>query len=580
MPTRLRISLLVLLLASPSLTGGCQDVCQPCQSIQLLPHKLCREGLVCINNLCGRPAGNLPGECCADDLYPGCEGDSFCANNTQCQRPEGNLEGEHCSEDGASCNPELLCMYQTCEASPIYPPPKEISHPTTGEFSLDEATLIVLPENPSNTDQKAGELLQDQIVESCGISVGMRPYIDGDPPENAIVIGSPTSNPAVDTLLQAHGLQIPQEGPVPLENYALKIVPSHIVAAGQGDPGVLHAAQVLKQYIRGVTSMGLNDVLPMATVRDYPDAEQRAFVIILAHYHFPSDVREGNTDGYKYMDLPFSIDTARAYLHVLSELRFNTVFLKMADIVAWDNIPQPENTAISIQDFLGLVQEANEYGLETIPLLNASSAHNGWIGTVDEPADFTEEYVLSHNAEHLAIYLALVDEIIQAYEGVQPLRFFHAGMDEDWSFGSRPSDLHVQWVDAIYSQVTSHGKKMMIWYDNWTLTQQFLTYGQNYPDMRVLVWFYESPIQNVAKVAVQNVLDRGLETSFTFWGNGVLSDFEWWSSLQNPLQKGFLGINWVVGTVCKEQTSSVYEVTVNTYMRKHANQFWNAEHLE
>ncbi len=580
MATRLRISLLLLLLASPFFTGGCRDVCQECLPISPLPHKLCLEGLVCVNNRCSRPAGNLPGECCTDDLYPGCQGDSFCANNTQCQRPEGNLEGEHCSDDGASCNPELFCLYQTCEASPIYPAPKEISFQTTDQFLLNEDTLVILPENPSNTDEKAGELLHDQIVASCGINISMRTYIEGDPPENAIVIGSPNSNPAVVTLLQNNGLQIPGEGPVPLENYALKVVPSHIVAAGAGDPGVLHAAQVLKQYIRGVTSMTLNDSLPVITVRDYPDAGQRAFVMIFAHYHFPADVGEGNTDGYKYMDLPFTIDTARAYLHILSELRFNTVFLKMADIVAWDNIPQPENTAISVQDFLGLVQEANEYGLETIPLLNASSAHYGWIGTVDEPADFTEEYVLSHNAEHLAIYLALVGEIIQAYESVQPLRFFHAGMDEDWSFGSRPTDLHLQWVDEIYSEVISHGKKMMIWYDNWTATQHFLTYGQNYPDMRVLVWDYETPIQNTAKIAVENALARGLETEFTFWGNGVLSDFEWWFSLQNPLQKGFIGINWVLGTACKEQTNSVFEETVNTYIRKHANQFWNAEHLE
>ncbi len=579
MATRIRIPLLLLLLASPTLTGGCQDVCQECMPLNPLPHKLCRQGLTCINNQCVRPGGNLPGECCTEDGNPPCIGDSFCVNNTQCQRPEGNLEGEHCSAEGAACHPELLCLYETCEASPIYPPPKELSQ-QEDQFIPNQDTLIVLSPDPSNLDQKAGQLLQDQIQDSCGFQVGLRTYQQGDPPENAILLGTPDANPAVLSLLQANGLQVPDEGPVPAENFALKILPSHIVAAGAGDRGVLHAAQALKQYIRGMRSINLNDALPSITLRDYPDAEQRAFILIFAHYHFPVEAREGDLDGYKYMDLPFSADTVRAYLHILSELRFNMVLLKMADMVAWNHMPQPENTAISVQDFLGLVQEANEYGLETVPILNASSAHYGWIGTEEDPVDFREEYVLSHNAEHLATYLSLVQEVIQAYQGVQPLRFFHAGMDEDWSFGFRPADLHLQWVDAIYNEITSHGVGMMIWYDNWTLTQYFLTYGQNYPDMRVLVWDYTTPIQTATKTAVQNILARGLETCFTFWGNGLPQEFQWWFSLQNPLQKGFTGINWVLGTGCGELPSSVFDETVNIYMRKHANQFWNAEHLE
>ena len=530
----LRIAVLSLLLSSPYLTTGCQD--------------------------------------------PLDEG--FSSDNEQSQPPQDSSEGMHCTENGDSCVPGRFCVNQTCKASPIYPPPKELAQQDRGEFRLNDDTLIILPESPSNTDRNAGQLLQDQIWESYGIDLLVRTYKEGDPPENAIVVGSVETNPAVFTLLQDHEVRIPREGPAPMENYAIKVVPSHILVAGEGAPGVLHAAQALKQYIRGVSSMSPDDSLPTITVKDYPDIEQRAFIVIFAHYHFPANaVSQGNTYGYKHMDLPFHIDTARAYLHVLSELRFNTVILKMADMVAWNNMPQPENTAISVQDFLGLVQEANDYGLETIPLLNASSAHYGWIGTVDDPIEFTEEYVLSHNAEHHAIYLALVEEIIQAYEGVQPLRFFHAGLDEDWSLGARPADLHLQWVDDIYSEVTSHGMKMMIWYDNWTKTRHFLSYGQDYPDMRVIVWNYAIPIRFVVKNAVNIILDRGVEICFAFSGNGVPADFKWWSSLQNPRQKGFVATKWVRGTLCEEQTSSIFQETVNQYIWKHANQFWNADHL-
>jgi hypothetical protein len=212
--------------------------------------------------------------------------------------------------------------------------------------------------------------------------------------------------------------------------------------------------------------------------------------------------------------------------------------------------------------------------------LNASSAHCGWIGTTEEPAAFTEEYVLSHNGEHLAIYLALVEEIAQAYEGIQPLRFFHAGLDEDWSLGPRPVNLHLQWVDAIYDEITSHGATMMIWHDNWTATQHFLDDGHGYPEMSVLVWDYQTPIRDASKSASASILGRGLQAGFCFWGNGVPSDFQWWFSLQNPLQKGFVGVHWVHGTVCKEPTDTLFEKVVFTYMHKNAQQFWNAQDLQ
>lgn len=538
MATRLRVTCLVFLLASPLFTAGCEGTAGDGLSQEAFPEESCRY-------------------------------------------TEERLEDGLCTPDGASCPPGLLCLYGSCEASPIFPPPKELWQLDAEPFVLNEETRILLPENPSKTHQKAAQLLQEQIAASFGIPAGIHRRTGGGIPANSIVVGAANSDPAIVSLLRAECAQIPPEGPAPLENYVLKITPSRIVVAGRGDRGALHGAQALKQFIRGVSPMSPQDSLPPISVRDYPDTEQRGFVIIFAHYHFPADeVRNGHTAGYKYMDLPFRLDTARAYLGVLSEFRFNTVLLKMADMVAWENLPQAEHTAVSVQDFLGLVREANEYGLETIPLLNASSAHNGWMGTAEAPFTFTEEFAKRHNDEHLAIYLALVREIAEAYEGVQPLRFFHAGLDEDWSLGLRPADHHLQWVDAIYSEVTSQAMKMMIWHDNWTNTQHFLARGDDYPDMSVLVWDYGTPIQSAAKEAVELILDRGLETRFTFWGNGVPADFEWSFSLDNPLQRGFVGVHWVRGTACTETSSERYAKTVNTYMRKHANQFWNAQHLE
>lgn len=558
---------------------GCADVCEPCKPIHWEPSVMCGDGLQCIEGRCAREQGNLPGECCGEGTECNIEG--FCANGKQCQRYDGNLEGEDCSEDGAQCNEELLCIYMTCEAVPIYPPAKEIVQQGADHFVLNEDTVIILPQNPSNTDDTAGGVLREQIVESGGFDLTVRSYQEGDPPANSIVIGTPTSNPAVQTLLDLYATDIPGEGPVPEENYTLVVATSRILVAGRGDPGALYGAQALKQYIRGVLFRVPSPELPAITVRDYPDSKQRAFKIIFVHYYFPlPQVQQGNTDGYKFMDIPFSLDTAYEYLHVMSELRFNMVVLKMGDLVAWANIPQPENTAIAVDDYLDLVREANDYGLETVPLINGSSAHNGWIATVDEPIEYTEEYAISHFEEHLAIYLNVVQEILEAYQGVQPLRYFHAGMDEDFTFGPRPPAYHLLWVDAAYSLIASHNVKMMVWFDCWTCTPHFMNEGHNYPDMQVAVWDYYTPVSDFAKVKIEHVLERGLEVSLALWGNGTPEDLAWWSSLEDPNQMGFIGLNWVNGTACQEMTGTVFEETVNVHMRKDSNLFWNTLHIE
>ncbi len=568
-----------VLAAALWICGGCAEVCDECLDIHVDPINLCSQGLDCIDNLCIREGGNLPGECCRSEAE--CNFAGSCVNDTQCERFGGNLQGEGCSEGGAQCHEDLLCIYQTCEYSPIFPPTKELTQQTGESFTLDQDTLIILPENSSDTDDTAGQILKDQISASCGLDLTVRPYTEGDPPENSIVVGTPTSNPAVQPLLDTHSLTIPDEGPLPAENFAIKIAPSQILVAGRGDPGSLYGAQALKQYIRGMIPGNPLHELPAVTARDYPDMEQRMFLVILVHYYFPHpQVQQGITDGYKYMDIPFSLGSAYEYLHIMSELRYNIAILKMGDVVAWQNLPQPQNVAISVSDYLDLVREANDYGLETIPLINGSAAHNGWIATVEEPIEYTEEYAVSHYAEHWAIYSALVQEIIQAYDGVQPLRYFHAGMDEDFTFGPRPIDYHLNWVDNTYSLITSNNIKMVVWFDCWTATDWFINQGHLYPDMHVAVWDYYTPISELAKNRIVQILDRDLEVSLTLWGNGTPADFDWWFSLQDPLQKGGIGLNWVYPTACTDMTDPVFEETVNTYMRTSAHLFWNAEHLD
>jgi dienelactone hydrolase len=524
--------------------GGTGDLCGTCVSTDGTDG--CRKGLQCVEGLCIRPGGNLPGECC--DKGP------------------------------ATCSNDSYCHYQTCESSPVYPPPKEHIEVSTGHFRFNEDTSIIIPPDPSSTDQTAARLLQDQVRESYGFHPDIRRHDDGDPPVHAILLGTIQTNPSVRTLAQEIGMTVPDGGPAPQENYSVRILSDHILVAGRGDPGVLYGAQVLKQLIRSKVKHNTMGILEEATIEDYPDAEQRMFQILLAHYYVPKDADgDGERDPYKFVDVPFNMDTARGYIHILSELRFNTVIFKVDDMVAWENLPEPQSTAMSVNDFMELVREANAYGLHVVPLLTGSSSSYGWIGTREDPVEYTEAYSNRHYEEHLDLYKGLIQEIIDTFDPVQPLRYFHAGMDEDCEFGPRSLEAHQAWVKESYDLITSNDIKMMLWHDAWLETEAYESDYDNYPEMHVMVWDYNEPVPITAILQMKDVARKGMEVSWALYGNGMHTDFELWFHRFHPLQKGFVGTRWTKeGTMCQDPSSNVFQSTVNRYMRKNADQFWNA----
>ena len=539
--------MLFILLALPAWIGtsGCTEygmkVCAPCEPGN--PLKACEAGLECVDSMCVRPGGNHAGECC--DNGP------------------------------AECGDAFFCVYQTCAESPIYPPPKEDVETLSDPFTVTPDTRVILPADPTPTDQTAGEILQTQIEESLGLQLAVQSYEEGISLDNAIVVGTETSNPGVQALSNQLGLVVPADGPNPNENYAFAVAQGHIVVAGRGDTGALFGTQALKQLIRGETEKSPSAVLNPRVVRDYPDAEQRMFILLLMIYCVPTDDDgDGTRDPYKYTDIPVDLNIARAYLHHLSEFRFNTVLFSLADIVTWANLPQPQNTAMSVSELMDLVTEANRYGLEVIPFLTGSSSSHGWIGTEENPVEYTQEYSIAHGEENLAVYTDLLQEIVDAFAPVQPLHSFHIGMDEDTTFGPRSWDMHRQWVNEAYDVLTANGVHPIIWHDIWTQTPDFIQDYANYPDMHVAVWDYHTFIANEVYAKIDDIIAKGMEVSQAFMDNGLSRDFEHWFSDSSPLRKGFIGVYWSrQGTTCRQDA---FDYLLPTYIRRDADKFWNA----
>jgi hypothetical protein len=517
------------------------EVCNYCE--QNSPLKTCGYGLECVDYMCVRPAGNLPGECC--DL------------------------------GSAECSDDYYCVYRTCAESPIHPPPKEDLETLSDPFALNSDTRVILPKTPIPTDETAGEILRAQIEESHGVQLAVQAYTAGISLKNAIVLGTKVSNPGVQTLVSQLGLAVPVEGPSPGENYAFEITGNQILVAGLDDAGVLHGSQALKQLIKGEGVKSPSAPLYSRVVKDYPDVERRTFVLLLMFYHVPpDDDGDGEQDPYKYIDVPVDIDIARAYLHHLSEFRFNTVLFSLADIVTWASLPQPQNTAVSVSELMDLVTEANAYGLEVIPFLTGSSSSHGWIGTEENPVEYTEEYSLANDEANLLIYKDVLQDVVDGFAPVQPLQYFHIGMDEDLTFGPRSGDMHRQWVNETYGLLTSNNVRTMIWHDTWTQTPDYLYNYADYPNMHVAVWEYRTFIPDDVYVKINDATSKGFEVSQALLENGWSSDFERWFAHPSPLKKGFTGVFWnQSGTTCNPQA---FDYLLPRHIRTDAQKFWNA----
>jgi hypothetical protein len=518
------------------------EVCDYCE--QNNPLKACQYGLECVDYMCVRPGGNLPGECC--------------------------------DQGAAECGDDTYCVYRTCAESPIYPPPKDDLETLSEPFALNPDTRLILPEAPTPTDETAGEILQAQIEESHGLQLAVQTYTEGISLENAIVIGTEASNPGVQTLVSQLELAIPGEGPLPGENYALEITGNHILVAGLGNAGVLFGSQALKQLIRGEALRAPPGPLDSRVVKDHPDVARRTFSLLLMHYYVPPDNDgDGVQDPYKFTDVPIDLDVARAYFHHLSEFRFNTVWLSLADIVTWASLPQPQNTAISVSELMDLVVEANGYGLEVVPFLTGSSSSNGWMGTEENPVEYTEEYMLAHDEANLAIYKDVLQEIADAFAPVQPLQYFHIGMDEDLAFGPRSGAMHREWVNEAYGVLTSNNVRPIIWHDTWTLQSDYLYNYANYPNMHVAVWDYHTFLPDYTYAKINDIASKGMEVSQAFLYNGFTQDFHRWFSNPSPLKKGFTSVYWSrAGTTCQP---AALDNLLHNNIRVNAQKFWNAE---
>ncbi|MBN1401114.1 MAG: Tat pathway signal protein [Anaerolineae bacterium] len=160
--------------------------------------------------------------------------------------------------------------------------------------------------------------------------------------------------------------------------------------------------------------------------------------------------------------LRFDVPFFRELLPQLAAAGANLLVIDLGDAVLYDSHPeiavQGAWTPAKLRDELARVRD---HGLEPIPKLNFSTAHDAWLGPyarcVSSPAYYT-------------VCRDLIDETIALFDGP---RFFHLGMDEETAQHQRHYAYAVLrqhelwWRDLMFyvNQVEAAGARAWVWSD-------------------------------------------------------------------------------------------------------------------
>ncbi len=192
------------------------------------------------------------------------------------------------------------------------------------------------------------------------------------------------------------------------------------------------------------------------------------------------------------------------------------------------------------------LKRLRERGLEPVPKLNFSTAHDAWMGEYSRCVSTPRYYAVCRD---------LIEEVIDLFE--QP-RFFHLGMDEEtWEHQRHYAYAVVRqhelwWEDFrfLVEQVERHGVRAWIWSDYyWHHPEAFL---QNMPrSVLQSNWYYgdEFDPQDVAVRTYIELAEHGFEQIPTGsnWSNDVNFERTVQFCVQNvPLERllGFLQTTW------------------------------------
>lgn len=344
------------------------------------------------------------------------------------------------------------------EAEPPLIIPQPVSARFTEErFPLTRRTAIVLGDNATRADARAGEVLADWIEKKCGF----RPKIERAgtgaslaSTRNRVVVGEPGLNPLAKALLEKSGDTMSASVPGP-EGYVIRVAGDTAVATGSDQLGTFWAAQTLAQMIQ-------------------EDGE--------GHFWLTGGVvKDRPAMAFRSVHLPTAKDTlefqTKLIKEILSPFKVNYVILQM-NKYDWQSHPEVVDPAdhVSREDLQKLIALAKDYQITYIPLV-PSLGHMKWIFRGGANLDIAEDpkHPYAYCPLNPKSYKLIEDLFDEAYDLFGRPGYFHIGHDEFDMVGEFPThteckklgkvELYYRDTLKLAAYLKKMGARVMMWGD-------------------------------------------------------------------------------------------------------------------
>lgn len=195
-------------------------------------------------------------------------------------------------------------------------------------------------------------------------------------------------------------------------------------------------------------------------------------------------------------------------LHQMAQAQFNMVILDLGDAIQYQSHPEIAiENAWSPDKLRDELKKMRAMGLEPIPKLNFSTAHDAWMGPYSRMVSTPQYYQVVRD---------LIEEVAQLFDTP---RFFHLGMDEEDAkhqtrFAYAAMRQHELWWHDLFlmiSAVENSGSKAWVWSDYvWQHGEEF--YRQMPKSVLQSNWYYGAKFDgfedgDADKIAVQAYCD-------------------------------------------------------------------------
>jgi hexosaminidase len=251
---------------------------------------------------------------------------------------------------------------------------------------------------------------------------------------------------ATEPRVQLGSAQLPAEG------YAVTIDADGTVVIEAADPaGLFYAHATLAQLAHGHDGM-----LPVGTVRDWPDLPVRAVMVDISRDKVPT------------------MDTLLALINRLASWKVNQIQLYSEHTFAYreHETVWRDASPMTAEEIRTIDAYCTERHIELVPNQNCLGHMHRWlqhdayrplamVPSADQP-DRAPTTIEPTNPAALALVRTLLDELLPNFSHH---RFVNVGLDEPWELPPERIDDYLEWVRVLRALPELDGREMLIWGD-------------------------------------------------------------------------------------------------------------------